>query len=207
MPSAPNNPYALTTWGAQGNLYTDFTVPSGQTCQLRTLDITDLITAGLLEQVDSLMGLFQENVVVPVKGKKPGDRAKKQPTKAEAKALAEQQEQEEFMKLLHSGKFEILLRMVDQIVAACVIQPAISDAWHDSGKLDKDGLPEFIKLLPDAREEGAIYADMLPVADRFAIFGWAMEGFDLSAVAAFRDQPTTAVDDVANVTDVPLPAK
>jgi hypothetical protein len=62
-PSAPEptqaDAYAPTAWGASTE---EFTAPSGQRCLLRKPDIAKLFAAGLLDQVNSLVGITDTNV-------------------------------------------------------------------------------------------------------------------------------------------------
>jgi hypothetical protein len=52
--------YAPTAWGASTE---EFTAPSGQRCLLRKPDIAQLFAAGILDQVNSLAGVADENVL------------------------------------------------------------------------------------------------------------------------------------------------
>lgn len=70
--STPQDRYATTSWASP---YFDFTVPSGQTCQLKKLGMEDLMAAGLLDMMNEL-GVEVDGTIRKAKGMPPVDFTK-----------------------------------------------------------------------------------------------------------------------------------
>lgn len=96
-PAQDANPYAVTSWGS--SLY-DFTVPSGQMCQMRKIRPEEMIGTGLLDKISRLPGFAQELI-----------------TKAEGQPPAKPLSQEEQMALV--------IEVVDELVPQVVVQPRV----------------------------------------------------------------------------------
>lgn len=103
-PQAPVDRYAVTTgWSSP---YEDFTVPSGQKCLLKKLDLGDLVSAGLLEQFDSLGGIVDNELIRPAEGQPPIDVRKAMSDPKQMKAL---------------------LPVLDKVLKVVVVKPQLQD--------------------------------------------------------------------------------
>lgn len=198
MPSARTTPSrpAAEVWGQQKESW-DFTTTSGARCRVRPLDLPDLAELGLVDVMDSLGFLVEEEHVQRVQGKKPSDRQKKKPTKAQ-KAKAET---DRLTSLLRDPKqFAIIDKMVTKVTAACVLEPVLENPYVlvDPEELEKGER----KLLPHERLEDVIYADRVPFADRMEVFGEVFQGME--GWESFREG---SGKDVADVADEPESAE
>jgi hypothetical protein len=178
----PSHDYEPTVWAEQAKPLFDLKLPSGQVCQVRRLSIEKLAGMGLLDQMDVLTNLMETSVAVPARGgKKPQDRKPKAMTKAQALAEENKQVAEMFSNPRQLGA---MFGMIDKVVAAVVVQPSIALAVDD-----------------EEREDGVIYVDTIPMADRMAIFSSAFG--DLGDLPSFRDESAENVGDLANEPDLP----
>lgn len=94
--------YAPTTWG--GEAFEDLQVPSGQMCQVRRPGVQGLMNAGVLNSVDSLLGIVQNELIPQAEGKR----------KIDAKALLDNPE-----------ALAEIVHVADRIVTYVVMQPEI----------------------------------------------------------------------------------
>lgn len=161
-------------WGASP--YTDLDLPSGGKIQAKRLGLEDIIAAGLIEEFDALTPTVEEKVVGPAKGKKPQDRAKKKPTKAEQDKAAGLN----FFKDKNTAN--TLLRVLALMLPQVVIQPKIYPHMEQVGN-------DWQVIPPAERIEGIVYVDSIPLEDQMHIFGWAMSGLDTEKLQQFREQP------------------
>lgn len=111
--------------------------------------------------------------------KKPEDKVEGEAEKTEVERLSEIVRQGE-----NYGRMEV---MVFKTLVAGMISPKVYD------------IPEH----ENARQDGLLYADDIPWDDRMELFGVI---FDSEGLATFRQEQTPSVGDVADVSDVPLPA-
>jgi hypothetical protein len=118
LPAPSEAPYAPTAWQAGSNLY-DHVVPSGQRCQLKKLELPELMKAGLLDTLNGLSAIVDMDVVKVAKGLPP----------AAMKAMMD-----------NAGALEKMLLLIDQIVVMCVKQPPIAP-------LPADGEPRVPGLI------------------------------------------------------------
>lgn len=202
MPSQSDNNEVQygATWTAKALAYHDLKVPSGSIVQVKPLGIPELIASGMMEHMDSLGILMDQEVISPVK--RPQDHAKKKPTKAEQAAADEARNAkftEDMMK--DPAKLQQMLKMMDQITAVCVVQPAVVSSWV------KDDKGNLVDLPASERKAGIIYTDSIDFMDKVEILGWAMGGLSLDELNAFHNQPGPSVGDVADEPVVPKPAK
>ena len=163
-------------WGLSP--YTDMDLPSGGRIQAKRLALEDIIAAGLIEEFDSLTPTVEEKVVGPAKGKKPQDRAKKKPTKAE-QAKADAAAGMNFFKDKNTAS--TLIRVLALMLPQVVIQPKVYAHMEQV-----DG--EWQVIPPAERIEGRVYVDSIPLEDQMHIFGWAMSGLDTEKLQQFREQ-------------------
>lgn len=190
----PSN-YSLTSWGESTER--DFKVPSGQMCRIKDLGLEEMSEVGLIDQMDTLGMLVQTEHVERVAGKKPQDRKKKKPTKAEQ----ERQEQAGMVDWLRDRKkMGAIGTMLDKIASVCVIEPVVQNPWipvdeSDSSKGER-------KLERHERLPDMVYADNLRFADKMAIFQEVFQGME--DLETFREGPS---EDVAALPDVEKPAE
>ncbi len=187
--NTPQNKYAPTVWGAV-ELY-DFTCPSGQLVQLKKVSLSDLMQAGMLDEMDTLGSLMQSDAIDPAQGKRPSDRQPKKPTKKEAAAAKEAEENAAVQELMKNPKqFGAMTRLMERMVCVMVVQPAIVSPWM------KDEKDEWAKIPAADRTEGVIYSDSVDFQDQMALFGEAMGDKKMGDIAAFRDEANAGVDPV-----------
>lgn len=174
-----------------GQSYEDLTLPSGAVCQVRKLQMEDLVDLNIVDQMDFLGQVVEDEHVSRVKatGKTPSKQTKK-PTKAE-QAAKEQEEADNILK--DPKKFRSMINMVDKIVVACVVQPPLVDAYFET----VDGARE--KLSADERIEGRIYSDSIGFEDKMEIFSTVFSG--VNKMSGFREGSGEAVGDVDSVSE------
>jgi len=119
MPTQPkkktNNKYAATSWSKE--LIRDVEVPSGQVCQVRIPGVQGLITAGLLDSIDSLTSLVQTEHI---------DRMEK--------GAATTPTAEDMANLAKNGPALVQgLKLMDRVVCHVVLQPEVLPIPDDDG--------------------------------------------------------------------------
>ena len=182
--------YELTTWG---ETLRDFTTPSGQTCQIRVVSIETLAELGILDQLDVLTNSVAAEIIAPARGRRPQDRQKKQPTKAEIAAAEEAVKSPEGSGIF--GGFTVaqivpLIDVINRAVCEIVVQPPIERPV----RIMDDG--EEVALKIEEREKGVVYTDTIPLNDRTVLFNTSFG--DISALASFRNGSNDDVGDVAD---------
>lgn len=185
MPS--DQPQYGTTWT---NRDFDFTTPSGSLCRLRKMDPLELVEAGLLEKLDFVTTVVS-TVHIPNAKQSPAQRAKAQRAKAEK--TEEEIERELTRKALDEvskdpSKVGNLRRVLDEVACRVVVAPSV----HPAPRRAAD------------REDGLIYADMIPFNDKMAIFNAVMKG--VKTAEQFREESGEPLGDVASepsVSDAP----
>jgi hypothetical protein len=171
-------------WGLSP--YQDLTLPSGSVIQVKMLSLEDLVRADLLDEFDKLSGVAEEKVVQPAKGKRPQDRQKKKPTKAEA----EKAQAASIAAMMSADNIGLLTGLMGRLLPLVIIQPRVRShlVKTEAGKWDV--------IDPADREEGQIYIDTVPFPDQMAILEFAMEGMDQDSLQQFREQREASVGDV-----------
>lgn len=137
---ADKDPYAVTSWGK----LEDYTTPSGQRCALRPLDLDHLLALGILDQLNSLAGVVETDVIRPAQGLPPIDSAK---LMADPKRVND------------------LMRVIDEVVVSIVAKPALVSCRDENGQripeakrkpgeiyVDSVGLPDRMDLFNKAME-------------------------------------------------------
>lgn len=168
------DPYALTNWTDESTF--DFRCPSGQLCLLRNIDVPDLLSDGLLQQLDSLTSIVSEGMP-------------KKPLAKNSKAAAVREAEEngkilDAMKSRSPEEMKTLFSMVNRVVTLAVVKPVVAP-------------------VPDGeRVSGVVYVDTVNFADRMAIFGKVMEG--TSNLQQFRESSGESARSLEDVSDVPL---
>lgn len=101
---APNsNDFAVTSWGQQ-NAPFEVVTPSGQKCLLRKLDMEDILSSGIINDLDSFSSaLLAED----------GDEAKAQDPKELMKAFSDKE------------KFKKMIETMDKVLVLTVVLPEI----------------------------------------------------------------------------------
>lgn len=184
-----DNRYAITgSWGAPQTR--DFQVPSGQTVQLRKLDVEDFAQMGILGHMDRLSSLVNENHIEPSKKRRPGDKPAKQLTKKQQAEKEAQENAESFKRMAENpDNLNMIVFMMDRVCVAGILQPALTHTYV--GDVDK-----FTKIDYSDRILGRTYTDTIPFVDRMAIFQELMG--DLEGLKSFRDGQDEGVGDVAD---------
>jgi len=186
-----NDGYGLG-WGSS---FQDLTLGSGAKCMVRKLQMEDLSELGIIDHIDMLQDIVQEDHVDRVK--KPQDRQKKKPTKADL-AKQEAEDNKRTMDMMRDkAKFGKMADMIEKIVVAVVVKPQILSAYKDV-----DG--ERVRLGPDERTGGVIYSDTIAFQDKMEIFQYAFEG--VSKLSDFREGSAEDVGDVVDVEESPMPS-
>ena len=111
--------YAPTAWG--GSAYEDLSLPSGQLCLARRVGIQGLLEAGIIHDIDPLMGLVSQHE----------DRMQGKPAKSEEDTIMEL--------LKDEGKTASLFHMLDRIVCHVVVKPHVEMTPNDITRR-KDGV-------------------------------------------------------------------
>lgn len=178
MPSDfnPNN-----VWGSNAALAgeEELTTPSGQTCRAKRFDITDLISAGVLDQADSLTALVQGHLTNVGKGGA--------------------QEVDPMSLLQDPNALRSMMSLLDKSMPHIVVSPKVLTHFNEItvGKtkvqkpLNEDQRAEMLATFP-----GAIFTDQIDFNDRMWLFNWATGG--LQAMATFRDGSPAAVAGVVH---------
>ena len=187
MPAQDSKYSVPSSWGATP--YQDLDLPSGHTILVKRLDLQAIVAADMIDDFDKLSPTVEEKIVQPSKGKRPSDRAKKKPTKAQQKAAEEQA-----MKDFFTGdNIAMLMTLMGRIIPQVVIQPKV--ACH----LVKNEKGSWVEMDPDEREEGLIYVDSIPLGDQMAILQFGMEGMEMESLQSFSKQSQSDVVDVEAV--------
>lgn len=182
MPPTVNNVWANTAPSSVGE---QITLPSGQTCLARRLDIEHLVSAGVLEQADSLTSLVDAKHVRKVRGGKGPDKTVLTPNSI----------------MRDTDALKSILTVADRAVPLIVLDPVVKLHYT----VDADTKQQ--RMLPaDEREEGVVYTDQIGLADKMELFAWAMG--DIGGLQSFRDITAGSnVGTVADGADVPRKAK
>lgn len=172
--------YAPVSWGQDE--YFDVRCPSGQVCQVRRLDMVDIIELDLVDKFDALS---------PVVGqgedkKKPQDR-KKSAKQIEAE---EQKRNDELTRDLMRDKdqFKSMVDAIDKAVERAIVQPHVV---RPVKKLD-DG--SEVELPHEEREKGVVYTSSIGFEDKMHIFDKVFDGS--ADLEPFREGPDEGVGDV-----------
>lgn len=169
-----------------GQSLEDLTLPSGAMCQVRKLQMEDLVDLNIVDEMDFLGNIVEDEHVSRVKstGKQPSKQAKK-PTKAE-QAKKDEDDVNDIIK--DPAKFRKMIKMVDKIVVACVVQPTIHDAYFETADGGREKIPA------SERVEDRIYSDSIGFEDKMEIFGQVFSG--VNKMSGFREESGEDVGDV-----------
>lgn len=173
------DPYAPKQWG--GPSEEDFLCPSGQLCRVRNVDMFDLLSGGLLNNVDFLTAIVKDEHI-PNAARRPGQQSE-DPSVRAVKALAGNDEDGKNMAAFRDA--------IDAVVLRVVVKPQL---WP----IPPEG---------EARVDGCIYIDSVKTSDKIAIFNWAVTGEKSEQLKQFREgsgQPVGTVEPGANVSGAPV---
>lgn len=150
---------------------------------LRRVSIENLAAAGILDSMDLLTQKVSTEVISPAQsGRRPQDHKGKKPTKAQ---------EEEAERLRSAGKIfgmfdsvqdiVSVMGMINQAIVRIVAEPAVTMPPDDDAE----------------REDGTVYADMIPLPYRMKIFHNVMGSVDnMDDLASFRDDTEENVGDM-----------
>jgi hypothetical protein len=176
--STPNNPYALSAWGA--TQFSDLTVPSGQLCQVRLPGVQNLIAAGVIDNVDTLTTLVDKKHLKRVQGKAKEEAA------ANGQLMPDGTVIDPEAVLKDPENLTRVFSLVDKVVTYMVVQPTILPTPEDAH--DRLTVEKVIEL-------GQVYVDMIDLADKMYIFQYSVGGG--TDLERFRKQFATGVGSVA----------
>ena len=145
-----DNKYAPTAWGK--STLRDVTLPSGQVCQIRPLEMEDIIQLGLMDIMDA-----QAMQAAPQDHLGNGGVPQSIPDN-----------------VLKDGAMNKMIGAIDDIIPGVVVQPTVRSAFSGSGTA-KTRVPE------NFREQGVVYTDQISMEDKFELFSEAMGGIDSTA--------------------------
>lgn len=166
------NKYELTGWANSGPKLKDVTLPSGQVCQVKELQMEDILSMGIINQLDSLTGdlISGMDPSVPAKATSGRKKTKKQLDEEANKSILELMADPE--------KFGGMLDAINKIVVGCVVQPTVLPAVEET-----------------EREQGRVYVDMIDFNDRITLFTEGFQG--LGDMSKFRPGQGNGVGDLA----------
>jgi len=178
MQDTTENKYAVTGWKRKGDNTFDYTLPSGQTCRLRKLNMETIAELGLMDELDTFTGSIQVTPSKKAKGKG-------------AKPLTEEEQGAEVMKKMLKNKdaFIKMLGTINKVVVSCVVEPRV----HPE---PQDGSP---------RDEELVYTDDIEFEDKMLIFQEVFEG--MSKMESFRPGQSDVVGTMAEVTSAQVPTE
>jgi hypothetical protein len=182
MPSTNKNKYGKGWGGDQA--FEDLECPSGTYCQIRKPNPQQLISLGLIDNLDALSGLVDKKHIKRVKGTKI-------PTVSTAGAE----------KLMENPKAIMdVLAVADKVIEYMVVQPTIKRPVFHTGQLDSKGKP-IEEILPfNDRESDVIYTDQLDMIDKIWIFQYCAGGS--GDLAQFRESVGKSAVDLGDVNEV-----
>lgn len=172
-----NPNYAPTAWGKTPAAM-DLECPSGQLCQVRPPGVESLITAGVLENVDTLTSMVDEKHLKRVTGKNKSSKPKNTFTNAEGQLM--QLDTDSLMK--DPGNLVRVFTLVDKVVEHMVLQPKVKRPIDSKGN-------EITE-----REEGVVYTDQIEMGDKMYIFQHSVGGS--ADLESFRQQFRASMDGV-----------
>lgn len=113
--------YALTAWGAPKNINEkDVTLPSGQLCRVRELQMEDVLELDLIDAVDTFTGQLIDD-------------------RADGKETSHESDAKSFLTFLRDKeKREKLLKIVDATIPRAVVAPVVLPALP-KGRAKKEG--------------------------------------------------------------------
>lgn len=152
-----------------------------QVCQVRRLDMGDLIKLGIAEELD-----FMSKALIEDDKKQDGEQAKEAVGRA----------------IMKADNYNRMEKMVNLVVGSGVLQPTLNPAPVIKERDSRTG--EVIEKPNEAaRQKGLLYVDHLPWDDRMELFATI---FETEGLSTFRQEQTPGVGDVEHESSVQLPA-
>lgn len=172
--------------GIAGNKF-DFELPSGNTCLMHELSIDDLLSMGILDQMDELGTIVQTDIA----------KASGRPLPESLQALADidsdtHDGRQMVLRIMQDkSKWEKIKGFMDLVAVNAIDEPTL--------------LPEPAKR--EDREPDKLYVNQVDLMDRLAVMGRALRRVMAMQQAAkpFRTGPAAPVATVADGEDVQLP--
>jgi hypothetical protein len=182
MPSSNKKNYGEGWGGAEA--FEDLECPSGVWCQIRKPNPQQLISLGLIDNLDVLSGLVDKKHIKRVKGTKI-------PTVSEAGAK----------EILDNPKAIMdMMAVADKVVEYMVVQPTLRRPVKITSEVNDKGKHIEIPLPFNDRESGVIYTDQLDMMDKMWIFQYCAGGStDLTTFREQIGQSSSNVGDVGQV--------
>lgn len=185
MPSdfTPNN-----VWGSTQSTDEELTLPSGQNCLAHKVRLEDMLSMGLLGEVDSLTAMVSRYTKT-VKGSK-------KEAEVDTAILGDQ------------AAVQTMMKVADRVIPHVVVSPPVALHFKDVTV----GKTTVTKALTDeeraeivAKVPGTVFTDQIGLEDKFELFGWGLGGLD--KIASFRQGPAGNVGDVADGEGLRKPRK
>lgn len=184
----------------------EFPLPSGNVCLMKHADLPSLISAGIVDSIDTLTAMVQTDHVDRVKK---GRKAKHLPSQPQTASGALSNMDPQAMQVLEImkdkkrwGAFE---RLCNAVVVECVVEPVVLRVpdFEQNGA----GVPEAYVRPPAG--DGKLYVDKVNLTDRLAIFAEAMRHImaGQAAMKPFRGEGDESVAGMADGVEVQLPAE
>jgi len=182
-----NNVWASNAPSTMGELRT---LPSGQTCRARRVQIEDLVSLGILEQADSLTSLVDTKHVRKVRGGKGPDR--------------DEINLESVLK--DSKALHTMIGLADKAMPVVVLDPPVALHYRTNDDGSTAMLGEIERRRMREERPGLVFTDQIDLFDKMELLNWAMGS--MGGLESFRDeQPRNAVDTVDDGAGVPRPTK
>lgn len=166
MPSqdkfVPNNVWATAAPAGQGE---EKTLPSGQTCLAKKIDIDGMVESGILADVDILTAQVSKHTrkVRGAKDKPDGEEFDQKGLMADPEGM------------------KSMIKLMDKTLPHIVMDPVVK--LHFTEK--KVGKTTVTKMIPlEDREPGVVYTDQVGFEDKVDLFNWAAGG--LQTMLKFR---------------------
>lgn len=168
----------------------DVDLPGGGKVRVRPIDVADLFGMGLMDKLDKLGVKVQTDHVDRVK--KPADRKEKKPTKAQAAAAAEKQDQDIMRSMMSPTGMSPLRELIDRVCTRAIVTPPLQE-----GYAEKDGT--WIEIPAAERNPDLDYPQDMQFLDKMHIFGVVLPSQD--DMARFRDGSSQVVGDLGRVAE------
>jgi len=153
-------------------------LPSGQVVHARRIGLETLVRAGIVGEADQLTMAVQEKHFKKSKNQDQAASAMMRDPKA----------------------FGILMEVMDRALPMIVVKPKVALHMVDLAKPAPDG-SKTRTLSPEEREDGVIYTDQVPFADKVELINYGIGG--LASLDRFREQPEGAVAAVVDGEELP----
>lgn len=183
--TAPIDPYAVTSWGETASSEPfGITLPSGQRCLVRRLEMEDVLANGLLNNLDA----FSSSLL---------DEAGSAKAESPEEVLGAFQDKEKFGKLGDT---------INKIVLITVVKPSVfplpveGDIDPETGLLVGQINPMTGEKIT-GRVKGRVYLDQINFMDKMFIFQSVFEG--LNGLDRFREGQEAGLGTVEDVQAVP----